>query len=568
MRFSTLLILASIVMQAPFAHGQDFPIDEAIAADRDRLLQIQTNLNAIGFNAGRPDGVFGNGSKRAFQGFLDKFGLAALDAASEDRLAAIAAAYTTPPWELSRAVSTLYLRDTTFQRSSWDVRQAGVGCEDGDCRVFNGLAAAGDLTGDGLPELVYLTGMMNSNWDQTKQPGRIIIMTPTVKGKYEELPVTMADGKPLARTYIVRGTIEDFNGDGIGDLFLTASGYDHPPYPGEQDVLLLSSPEGLVDVSYDNLPVENSFSHGVDAGDLDGDGDMDLIVITNFGAKRIEPYVLWNDGSGKFAKAGLETILDESLALFMKKGLRDRSKYATVRIADVDLDGHLDLILCASGDDPQRAENYPGMRYSRIAFGDGTGKWTRDNTIELPTNRFGYATITSNANVLDYDMDGDNDLLMSLGVNHVGQAEGTAWGGQFLQLFRNDGNRTFVDVTDSAMHAQGYDNVAVEYPTDTAIVDLDNDGDPDLVVQTSDAILPWEREKRTVKVAINNGEGQFGWADPSGGKDSTGRELAAVDADGDGDIDLVGMSLLGDNTSEDFKTYGFTLTVYDNSTIK
>jgi hypothetical protein len=57
------------------------------------------------------------------------------------------------------------------------------------------------------------------------------------------------------------------------------------------------------------------------------DGDLDMIVITNYGAERVEPFVLWNDGKGKFSHAQLDTILDRDHALFMAKGLKHRSKY-------------------------------------------------------------------------------------------------------------------------------------------------------------------------------------------------------------------------------------------------
>ena len=38
--------------------------------------------------------------------------------------------------------------------------------------------------------------------------------------------------------------IEDFNGDGVNDIFIADHGVDHDPYPGYQNTLILSAPNG------------------------------------------------------------------------------------------------------------------------------------------------------------------------------------------------------------------------------------------------------------------------------------------------------------------------------------
>lgn len=554
------------------ALAQDLPIDASIATDAARLKLVQTNLNAIGINVGKPDGNFGKASKRGFQRFMDKFGVAALDPAAELRLEQVVRTYTQAPWDVAPATPVPFLVDTGI-KSSWDVREAIDRCADGSCTVAPGLLATGDLTGDGLPELVYATLLTDLRGEQLDRPSSIVIMSPlgaapAERGRYQVLPVTMADGKPLVRVHANRAIIRDLNGDGIGDLYVAVQGHDHPPYKGGQDVLLLSGPDGLVDVSYDNIPVENSMGHGIDAGDLDGDGDLDLIVTTNYGQKKIEPSVLWNDGHGKFTHAKLETILEPSLARFLLKQNPDFSKYATIKIADIDADGFQDLILCAEA--PEIGVRYSGMTLSRIAFGDGSGKWTRANTIELPTDRFGNDTITSNVSLIDYDQDGKTDLVMTLSLRDRSRGSFEAWRGQYQQILRNQGGRKFVDVTDQAMFPQGYDATALSYAEDTLVVDLDSDGDSDLVLVSADPWAPWEKERRAPKVAINDGKGHFLWADPArNARDSSGRMLAAVDADNDGDIDIVGLSLLGKDAPDgDYLAYGFKVTFYQNVTTR
>jgi hypothetical protein len=134
-----------------------------------------------------------------------------------------------------------------------------------------------------------------------------------------------------------------------------------------------------------------------------------------------------------------------------------------VKIVDVDEDGHLDLVLAISGDESPKAESYPGLKYSRIVFGDGSGKWTADRVVELPTNRWQYDTYATDLQVVDYDGDGDNDILTVLAYNTTPGGPGAVWRGQFLQVLRNE-DGAFVDVTDSAVFGQGIDHSKVSNP--------------------------------------------------------------------------------------------------------
>src|SRR5690348_11121681 len=67
-------------------------------------------------------------------------------------------------------------------------------------------------------------------------------------------------------------------------------------------------------------------------------------------------------------------------------------------------------------------------------------------------------------------------------------------------------------------------------------------------------------------IALNDGAGHFSRVDPRQwrGKPYEGRYLGAADFDGDGDVDLVGLALVGENKGKEFATYGMTATIYDN----
>ena len=138
-------------------------------------------------------------------------------------------------------------------------------------------------------------------------------------------------------------------------------------------------------------------------------------------------------------------------------GVNERDLMGGVVIDDFDGDGVLDLIVSSS--DPER-----GLRYL-AGRGDGT---FRDRS-----QAAGFAGLYGGLNLVqaDYDNDGATDLLVLRG----------GWLGRHGRipnsLLHNDGHGTFTDVTFAAGLA------AVDYPTQAAAwADYDNDGDLDLYV--------------------------------------------------------------------------------------
>jgi VCBS repeat protein len=140
---------------------------------------------------------------------------------------------------------------------------------------------------------------------------------------------------------------EDLNGDGRDDVAVVNAG---PAGSTADDTvsILLGSPGGLVP---GEVKTVRDFPIGLDAGDLDGDGDLDLVV-ANFGTgSTADPSehvsVLTNDGNGHFAvdnvaagcQAGgvaIADLLDDSRA---DLGVACSST-AAVRILARDAGGH------------------------------------------------------------------------------------------------------------------------------------------------------------------------------------------------------------------------------------
>ena len=103
----------------------------------------------------------------------------------------------------------------------------------------------------------------------------------------------------------VATVVRDFNGDGRDDLAVANAG--PPGDGGDDDVsILLGSPSGLV--RGETLTVRDR-PIGLDAGDLDGDGELDLVV-ANAGvgtpaAPSVHVSVLSGNGTGHFEAANV-----------------------------------------------------------------------------------------------------------------------------------------------------------------------------------------------------------------------------------------------------------------------
>ena len=311
--------------------------------------------------------------------------------------------------------------------------------------------------------------------------------------------------------------IADFNGDGRPDVFVANHGYDTSPFPGEQNMLLLSSgAHGLINAT-DRLPQVSDFTHSAAIGDVDGDGDVDVLVMNVSGGtppsgSPTAPYFLINDGTAQFTRH--DDFLPTDVAA------RDfGGKYTFCLFFDADRDGDLDLFLGTHGE--------TATNYSRMLYNSGAGNFASAVTTNLPPPQpWGNAGSTAiDAKSVDLNGDGRFDLIIDFAIDN--------YEGHFLQFLINDGAGGWIDESQSRLPQSI--NTDERYIGNIDVVDFNGDGFVDII----------GRNGARPPIYINDGSGHFtnlpaSFLDTSGyfGVDWTVNYLT-LDANGDGRMDIV-----------------------------
>jgi hypothetical protein len=379
--------------------------------------------------------------------------------------------------------------------------------------------AVGDLTGDGRPDLVTLdwAGAVVRTFANTGAVGAVGF-TPRSTQTISSRPLFAA--------------IADLNGDGRGDVVFTQESY-LPNTSHALGVMLGAGDGSVLPPTYTTL---SSRPWLVRVADVDGDGRSDVLVefsnaisvFRNLGAAAYPAPVqlgtavstpdLGNSGDFRLADLDGDGHLDLVVAgsssrrlLTLRNGgagsfgpvqgyPAGQGPYATatgVVVGDWDLDGHLDAAVI---------DNANPYLYSYMGLGDGT----------FPP-RIDVGTATGPMRLLAADVDTDQDLdLVTIGYNY--------------------GDVTVVRQSAPGSFSPSTTSLGGRYPRPAALTDLNGDGIPDLVVaHVFDS---------QVAVLLGTGAGGFGTR-KTYAVGASPEALAVGDLDGDLDLDAVVVSSSG-----------------------
>jgi|GEM_PF-2366374 len=296
------------------------------------------------------------------------------------------------------------------------------------------------------------------------------------------------------------GVSANFNQDEGDDLVLAGGSPNHstgpviaplPAFSAFIGMVRPKNPSGVPGLSYD-IARQGDGVDFLTTGDLDGDGDLDF-VSSSFWDDR----VAWHNnlGDAKFSEENLVASVN-----------RPGKTY----VGDLDQDMDLDLVV-PTGDGV--------FWYSN----DGDGNFQLAGTLT--------ESVATHAEPGDYDGDGDLDVL-TVSLKNVFAEPSIVE----VQVQQNNGDGTFTNVT-VAEHQCGTvgcqsNGVASHFPA--TFVDLDADGDLDVVQQADDGVA-WYR----------NTDSQFTFAnaieDPERAGQGPLRQLPpyAIDVDADGIPEII-----------------------------
>lgn len=356
------------------------------------------------------------------------------------------------------------------------------------------------------------------------------------------------------------GATGDFDGDGWPDLFVTGGG-------GVPDRLFLNDGSGSF--------TDHAAAWGVDVahvgagsavGDVDADGDLDLFVTSHGSAASMGPgaHKLYrNDGAGfteiaaaagvafasphasdgygvTFGDRNLDGDLDLFVAGWVSGSLGNRlfdnagdgtfsDVTASAIAADltdvhafsphfVDMDGDLAPELLIAAD----------FGTSRYLVNDGTGSYT-DATASSGT---GLDSNGMGQNVADLD----GDLRPDWSVTSIFANDASGSGNM---LYRNDGAHVFTEMSAAAGVNDG------GWGWGIVAADVDHDADLDLIETNGWSAAEWLVEP--LYLFLNDGNANFTESAQGSGLiyDLNGRGLLHLDADGDGDRDIVAFCIGG-----------------------
>jgi len=269
--------------------------------------------------------------------------------------------------------------------------------------------------------------------------------------------------------------------DGDGDMDIVSVSYN-------DDTIAWYENDGNANPSWSASDIATSADGAYDvfAADMDGDGDMDILS-----ASRVDDTIAWyeNDGASDPSWTASDIATDAENA-------------TSVFAADMDNDGDMDIVSASTNDDT-------------IAWYENDGasdpSWTAS---DIATD----ADYAESVFAADMDNDGDMDIVSASAYDDT-----IAW-------YENDGNAnpswTTREIATSA-----------DYATSVFAADMDNDGDMDIVSASwNDDTIAWYENTATFSFdptwsasdIDTNADGAF--------------SVFAADMDNDGDMDIVSAS--------------------------
>jgi hypothetical protein len=389
--------------------------------------------------------------------------------------------------------------------------------EIGDDFAGASVSSAGDVDGDGLPDVLIGAGRGDSNGGNSgtvylfRTSGRLKTAIPG-----DNIPLSEADLKITGHTAIQRlgntmASAGDVNGDGLADIALGGPLYyeDYGDSDASNNVVmtegnvyvLLSSGTlkgsgtmSVADAEYYFVgDTHDALLGGVAAGQIDGDGLSDVIVGAPgvYGSSTYNGLVAVMLSSGALASAYGTYSIDDADYYFVGENIGDRAGHSA-DLADYDGDGLNDLLISATNHDGAAMD--AGAVY--LLFGDTLGGLSKGAGVGLAAADLIFDGVHADdragacaASAGDVDGDGEDDMLVGAAYEDSGATDAGAYyllysGGSLGTM--TSGDRDSLAVADLVIHdtLAGVNGVSVGRMAGGCgrVGDVDGDGRSDLML--------------------------------------------------------------------------------------
>jgi hypothetical protein len=305
---------------------------------------------------------------------------------------------------------------------------------------------------------------------------------------------------PVQSEYTNQCTFVDIEGDGDKDIvFANGQGYSSLGALLKPRIYVNNGTGFFTDETDARAAGITGCFRGVEAGDVDRDGDWDLLLAQDFNRR---PLLLVNNGAGVFADQTTTRL--PNIAMGSARG----------QFGDVDNDGDLDIVLCNSGTNRFSTTGRP-----RLFINSGAGVFA-----DAPTTQFPTTALAEQMDCVFGDVDNDLDLDLHVGTR--------ASGVNSSQLWINNGSGTFAKlnpfVTDATCYSYDFG-------------DMDGDGDLDLIGVNAGT--------SNTELLLRNSANGATWTNVSSqispNPTVDDNDSRFIDYDNDGDLDLLVAALGG-----------------------
>jgi hypothetical protein len=281
-------------------------------------------------------------------------------------------------------------------------------------------------------------------------------------GNFYEKSILFRDERKIpGQSLPQQSLVGDINNDGILDLFIADHGLGG--FKGVRDSYFLSQPDGTwLESSSTHLSDSNLviFDHGAAIGDIDGDGDLDIVL-----TELKDSLTCWiNFGDGHLKKKHCGSV-----------------NAFGIELADMDRDGDLDLI--------HAGHEYGDSSPTGISWNNGYGKFEGNTKLPIVKD---WGTVPE-VSTWDIDVDGDMDIVLS--------RAGKLYVGTGIQVLENLGNNQFSSifyplvVAPSDFEAKEETNEWNDFVEAIRFSDVDKDGLTDIVFVGGGDVLKEEKIK-------------------------------------------------------------------------